>query len=368
MRQFDFKREDFAQLARMDGVSILAAHQSARVVVLGMEVPGTALTTLFSIPPKGRYFGQDWWLGQAYSNWFLTAGFDETLVDMVLRGLKQSRLSIKQLPVNFLNLNGGIARERGAKSLILDTRLVQSITIPSDTVDELLRAFDASHELLHDYLFVAHGNDYRPETGRHGEVLLERAFSIGFPGKDFLHGTAYRNPMMQALGNASRLIPKPGPAEQKTLLEATIADLDELDLQSKRDRNGILSGAFRLQYFYMLDAREFAPSLAPLVAAVNTRRSRLVKALNCPHFFSSMAIRSLDVATNKLQNKYRYLPNDRDWLLRLQKISPESFSSGFDELRDVDGYVAAMKEQYACLAEDMLQKVMPRCPVHTFKF
>lgn len=361
MRAFDFRQQEFTKLARMDADAVLATHQGSRIVVLGMEIPGTSLTTLFSIPPKGYCFGQDWWLGQSYWNWYLTAGFDEKLVEMILCSLKQSKLSIKRLPTNFLNLGGGIAREQGSKLTVWDTYIFNSITIPSTTVERVLKAFDVSDALVNDYLFVPNKGGTRLEHVPYGTVQIERAFSIG------LLGTTYRNPMLQMLAKHGVPFPQSSSVEQENFLGQTIKDIDDIALRSKSSRQEILRGAHRWQYFYMLDAKDFEPDFAPLVVSLNSRRAHLLRMFNCPHFFSSVAIRLLDVSLNVPQKRYRYQPNDRDWLLRLQKLSPESLSHSFEELDEVDRYISAMRQQYPCLAEDPLHQVLPLCPVQKFK-
>ena len=357
MRAFDFKKLEFSKLARTDAEAVLAAHQSSRIVVLGLEIPETSLTTLLSIPPQGYCFGQNWWLGQSYWDWYMTAGFDEALVEMVLRSLKQSKLSIKHLPTNFLHLRGGIAREQGSKLTVWDPNIFHSITIPSTAVVQALEAFDASHVLVNDYLSVPNATGASLEEMPYGSVQVERAFSIGH------FGTTYRNPMLEMLAKYNVPPPKFSAAEQESFLKHTIKELDDIAFQLKSNRQEVLRGAHSWQYFYVLDIKDFRPDYASLVVALNSRRARVLKMLNCPHFYSSIAIRLLDVSLNVPQKQYRYLPNDRDWLLRLKMKSPGSLSVSFEELSEVDSYVTAMRLQYPCLAEDPLHQVLPPCLV-----
>ncbi len=365
-KMFNFTQEEFAKLARMDFGKILDTYQGSQVIVLGLEISGTPLTTLCSIPPTGHYFGQDWWLGQAYWDWYLTAGFDESLVEAVLSSLKRSRISIKGLPTNFINLRGGFTREQGSKLTVWDTSRFQTITIPTTSVNCVLNAFESSFSLLKDSLILQRSSDVNFEVMSYGETQFERAFSTGLPDVSDFHGTAYRNPMMQMLAKHNVKLPEPSPAEQKVSLRRLIDDLNDVVSQSSSDRMESLRAIHKWQYFYMLDARDFAPDLAKLVVKVNTLRAQVLMKLSAPHFFSTLTVRLLDVSLNTQQKKYRYVPNDRDWLIRLQEQSPGSFSPNFEELANVDAFIVNMKERYSCLADDLLQGTFPKCAVHAF--
>lgn len=369
MSSFYFKQEDFLKLAQMTPDSVLAAYQDgSNIAVLALEILGTPLTTLLAISPKGKYFSQNWWLGQSYLNWTLTAGFDQALVKDITASFKKSRISIGRIPINLLTLKGGVDEARGCGGLnIWDNNSFLTATIPTEAAESASKALEASYPLVGDYLLPMYG-DICPSNllSRYGEVQIERAFSLELPSATY-HGTGYRNPLVKILKKLGTEIAVPAKKSQEDFLKETINELEGVLLKLACDRSNIIQGAHRVQYFYMYDAKEFEFDLMPLVARVNMLRSQALKLLAFPHFYESVAIRMLDVSLNCAQDKYQYLASDRDWMLRLHKLSPQSFSTDFEELENVDEYIFGLNKRYPCLVDDPLRDVLPKCPTKEFK-
>lgn len=295
----------------------------------------------------------DWWLGEGYSDWSLVSGLDRSLVQAVVESLGRRRLSLKKISLNLVSLRGLFDEERGSRATTWNPRNFQAITVPSAAVKDALEALRAGYHPVHDYLVKGQGSARRLDTARHGEVLLERAFSVGFAGPNFFLGHSYRHG-----ADASRvrdMLPVPSETEQQELLAETIRDLDKASKTEPAER---ARDAFHRQHLYMLDAREFAPALTADVARVNRQRTELLLSLSFPHSYFHLRVGLLDTSKNAPQKRYRRIKSDQGWLDWLRKESKGSFSKDSSEVDNVAIYMenvrtkslATVKTRCVCLA------------------
>lgn len=341
---------DFAEVARSEPAQVTAQYQADGIVALVMPLEASPLTTVLTLPPKGCSFGIDWWLGESYSDWSLMSGLDRSLVQAVVEALSQHRLSLKKIPLNLVSLRGLFDEERASRATTWNPRSFQAITVPSAAANDALEALRAAYQPVQDYLVKGQGSARRLDTARHGEVLLERAFSIGFAGSNFFLGHSYRHG-----ADASRIrdmLPVPSEREQQGLLAETIQDIEKA---SKTEPAELVREVFYRQHLYMLDAREFAPALTAEVARINRQRTELLRSLSCPHFYFHLCVGLLDTSKNAPQKRYRRIKSDQDWLDWLRKESKASLSKDSAEVENVAVYVENVRAKYPCYSEDPMR-------------
>ena len=347
MSALETREVDFFDIALSEPAHVTAQYQTDDIVALVMPIGASTLTTVLTLPPENYCFGIDWWLGQSYADWSLVSALDQGLIQAVVAALRRRRLSLKKIPLTLINLRGLLDEERGSSLTTWNPRHFQAITVPTAAVDDLLRALHAGFQPMEDYLIKGPCAGRRLDTARHGEVLLERAFSVGFDGPSFFLGRSYRDPAFSNLIRGT--LPVPSQREQHRLLEEAI---QELERASNTGQQELVRDVLFRQNLYLLDAREFAPGLSADVALVNCQRTALLRCLVCPHFYFHLCVGLLDVSKNEPQKRYRRLKSDQGWLDWLCKESTASFSNCSSETSNVEGYLANIRASYPCYGED----------------
>lgn len=337
----DVRLQDIASL---DDAALNRRFRSNDVVVLVIEL--ASLVTFLGLAPRRQRFGQEWWLGQGYSDWRWKVGSNRRFAEgEIAKVVRSAHTRLADIPWPVFNIGGWFAHAYKYSAPSWNPDSVISVTLPLRAQEDGRKAILKSEALIAAHLLDELPGANSAENRPYGISPLEESFPIGrCDGLHYLHDEVELREL-----SLPEDLPAAGLREQQSQLKRfkKLAG-DLLSTPAKRDAK---AAGHRTQRFSFLNALEFHESLWDHVREINGLRSSFIASTVLPHFYAGLTIQQLD-PSNTVTKKPKRLLNDFDWVRRLARDSESSFCKPGDAVAAVTEYESGMRRRFPCLGTD----------------